>query len=101
VTLSEAAGERIARARTGAPLPLVSVVSGSSIPPGSAGSAIHGEPVSPELVDGALQEVRARFSSETAFLEMLARNGLSEEELRATLRRQIGVAEYLELLANT
>jgi len=55
-----------------------------------------GEPVSPELVDGALREVRARFSSETAFLEMLARNGLSEEELRATLRRQIGVAEYLE-----
>jgi hypothetical protein len=40
--------------------------------------------------------VRARFSSETAFLEMLTRNGLSEEELRATLRRQIGVAEYLE-----
>jgi hypothetical protein len=52
--------------------------------------------VSPELVDDALQEVRARFSSETAFLEMLARNGLSEEELRATLRRQIGVSQYLE-----
>ena len=27
---------------------------------------------------------------------MLARSGLSEQELRATLRRQIGVAQYLE-----
>ena len=48
------------------------------------------------LQAGSDAEVRARFASETAFLEMLARNGLSEDELRATLRRLIGVAQYLE-----
>lgn len=99
VTLSEAEqASEIARARTGASTPLVSVVERliESRLVEREVERFTGEPVSPELVDGALQEVRARFSSETAFLEMLARNGLSEEELRATLRRQIGVAEYLE-----
>jgi len=100
VTLSEAEqASEIARARTGAAAaPLVSVVERliESRLVEREVERFTGEPVSPELVDGALQEVRARFPSETAFREMLTRNGLSEEELRATLRRQIGVAEYLE-----
>jgi len=100
VTLSEAEqASEIARARTGAAAaPLVSVVERliESRLVEREVERFTGEPVSPELVDGALREVRARFSSETAFLEMLARNGLSEEELRATLRKQIGVAQYLE-----
>ena len=100
VTLSEAEqASELARARTGAAAaPLVSVVERliESRLVEREVERFTGEPVSPELVDGALQEVRARFFYETAFLEMLARNGLSVEELRATLRRQIGVAEYLE-----
>ena len=100
VTLSEAEqASEIARARTGAAAaPLVSVVERliESRLVEREVERFTGEPVSPEFVDGALQEVRARFSSETAFLEMLTRNGFSEEELRATLRRQIGVAQYLE-----
>jgi peptidyl-prolyl cis-trans isomerase SurA len=101
VTLSEAeqAGE-IARARTGAsePEPLISIVERliESRLVEREVERFTGEPVSPEFVDGALREVRDRFSSETAFREMLAGSGLSEEELRATLRRQIGVARYLE-----
>jgi len=100
VTLSEAEqASEIARARTGAAAaPLVSVVERliESRLVEREVERFTGEPVSAELVDGALQEARARFSSETAFLEMLAGNGLSEEELRATLRRQIGVSQYLE-----
>jgi peptidyl-prolyl cis-trans isomerase SurA len=100
VTLSEAEqASEIARARTGAAAaPLVSVVERliESRLVEREVERFTGEPVSPELADGAFQEVRARFSFETAFLEMLARNGLSEEELRATLRGQIGVAQYLE-----
>jgi len=99
VTLSEAEqASEIARARTGASAPLVSVVERliESRLVEREVERFTGEPLSPEIVDGALQEVHARFSSETAFQEMLARNGLSEEELRATLRRQIGVAQYLE-----
>jgi len=100
VTLSEAEqASEIARARTGAAAaPLVSVVERliESRLVEREVERFTGEPVSAELVDGALQEVRARFASETAFLEMLARNGLSEEELRAKLRRQIAVTQYLE-----
>ena len=99
VTLSEAEqASEIARARTGASAPLVSVVERliESRLVEREVERFTGEPVSPELVDGALQEVRAGFSSESAFREMLTRNGLSEEELRATLRRQIGVSQYLE-----
>jgi hypothetical protein len=55
-----------------------------------------GEPVSSERIDAAVQEVRARFSTESAFQEMLARSGLSQDELRAILRKQAGVAQYLE-----
>ncbi|MGH9389877.1 MAG: hypothetical protein ACRD1Z_09690 [Vicinamibacteria bacterium] len=99
VTLSEAEqASEIARARTGASAPLVSVVERliESRLVEREVERFTGEPVSPELIDGALQEVRSRFSSETAFREMLTRSGLSEEELRATVRRQIGVAQYLE-----
>src|SRR3990172_9509539 len=100
VTLPEAEqASEIARARTGASAaPLVSdgerLIESRLVE--REVERFTGEPVSPELVDGALREVRARFSSETAFLEMLARNGLSEEELRATLRRPIGGAQDLE-----
>ncbi|MGH9390459.1 MAG: hypothetical protein ACRD1Z_12650, partial [Vicinamibacteria bacterium] len=99
VTLSEAeqAGE-IARARSGASDPLVTIVERliESRLVEREVDRFTGEPVSPELVDGALQEVRAGFPSESAFSDMLARSGLSEEELRAILRKQIGVAQYLE-----
>jgi peptidyl-prolyl cis-trans isomerase SurA len=99
VTLSEAEqASELARARTGDSPPLVSVVERliESRLVEREVDRFTGEPVSPELVDGALQEVRARFSSESAFREMLTRSGLTEDELRATLRRQMGVAQYLE-----
>ena len=99
VTLSEAEqASEIARARIGASGPLVSVVERliESRLVEREVDRFTGEPVSPELVDGALREVRAGFSSESAFREMLARSGLSEEELRAKLRRQIAVTQYLE-----
>ena len=99
VTLSEAEqASEIARVRTGASAPLVSVVERliESRLVDREVERFTGEPLSPELVDSALQELRARFSSESAFREMLTRSGLSEDELRATLRRQIVVARYLE-----
>ena len=99
VTLSEAEqASEIARARTDASAPLVSVVERliESRLVEREVDRFTGEPVSPELVDGALREVRAGFSSESAFRDMLTRSGLSEEELRAKLRRQIAVTQYLE-----
>jgi peptidyl-prolyl cis-trans isomerase SurA len=99
VTLSEAeqAGE-IALARTGSPEPLVEIVERliESRLVEREVERFTGEPVSPELVDRALHEVRARFPSDQEFREMLARSGLSEEELSILLRKQIGVAQYLE-----
>ena len=99
VTLSEAEqASEIARARIGASGPLVSVVERliESRLVEREVDRFTGEPVSRELVDGALREVRAGFSSESAFRDMLTRSGLSEEELRAKLRRQIAVTQYLE-----
>ena len=99
VTLSEAEqASEIARARTGASAPLVSVVERliESRLVEREVERFRREPVSPELVDDALQEVRAGFSSESALRAMLTRSGLSEEALRAELRRQIAVAQYLE-----
>jgi peptidyl-prolyl cis-trans isomerase SurA len=99
VTLSEAEqASEIARARTDASAPLVSVVERliESRLVEREVERFTGEPVSAELVDGALREVRAGFSSESAFRDMLTRSGLSEEELRAKLRRQIAVTQYLE-----
>jgi len=98
-TLSEAEQAReIARARTGSEAPLASIVERliESRLVEREVERFTGEPVSSELVDGALQEVRAGFPSESAFREMLTRSGLSEEELLASLRRQIGVSQYLE-----
>ncbi len=99
VTLSEAeqAGE-IARARIGDSEPLVSIVERliESRLVEREVARFTGEPVSPELVDRALQDVRARFSSERKFRDMLARSGLSEDELSILLRKQIGVAQYVE-----
>jgi peptidyl-prolyl cis-trans isomerase SurA len=54
------------------------------------------EPVPTELVERAFDEVRAGSPEGAAFQRMLERSGLSEEELRATLRRQVAVAQYLE-----
>jgi peptidyl-prolyl cis-trans isomerase SurA len=54
------------------------------------------EPVPRELVDQAFGEVRARFETEADFHAMLAANGLSEEELRSQLQRQLEVSRYLE-----
>ena len=99
VTLSEAEqASEIARARTGASTPLVSVVERliESRLVEREVERFTGAPASPELVDDALQEVRRGFSSESGFREMLARSGLSEEELRANLRRQLDVTAYLE-----
>jgi peptidyl-prolyl cis-trans isomerase SurA len=99
VTLSEAEqASEIARARTDASAPLVSVVERliESRLVEREVDRFTGEPVSAELVDGALREVRAGFSSGSAFRDMLTRSGLSEEELRAKLRRQIAVTQYLE-----
>jgi peptidyl-prolyl cis-trans isomerase SurA len=55
-----------------------------------------GEPVPPPLVERAFEEVRAASPSDAEFRQMLARSGLSEEELRTSLRRQVAVAQYLE-----
>jgi peptidyl-prolyl cis-trans isomerase SurA len=99
VTLSEAEEARaIGRARTGNEARLVDVVERliESRLVEREVERFTGEPVSPELVDGALAEVRGGFDSEAAFLEMLAKNGLTEEELRASLDRQLKVTAYLE-----
>jgi peptidyl-prolyl cis-trans isomerase SurA len=99
VTLSEAEqAAEIAGARTGAVEPLVEIVERliESRLVEREVERFTGEPVPPDLVDGALREARARFPSEPAFREMLARSGLTEDELSAMLRKQIGVAQYLE-----
>ncbi|HJS72662.1 MAG TPA: hypothetical protein VJ921_00135, partial [Vicinamibacteria bacterium] len=54
------------------------------------------EPVPSQLVERAFEEVRAGSPSGAAFQQRLERSGLSEEELRSTLRRQVAVAQYLE-----
>jgi peptidyl-prolyl cis-trans isomerase SurA len=99
VTLSEAeqAGE-IARARSGAEAPLASIVERlieSRLVERDV-ERFTREAVPSERVDGALREVRAGFSSETEYRAMLTRSGLTEEELRVTLRRQLAVVQYLE-----
>lgn len=54
------------------------------------------EPVPRDLVDKASGDVRSGFATEEDFRAMLARNGLSEEELRSELQRQLEVSRYLE-----
>ena len=55
-----------------------------------------GEPVPSELVDRAFEEVRAGSPSDSDFQKMLARSGLSDDGLRAILRQQVEVAQYLD-----
>jgi len=54
------------------------------------------EPVPRELVDQAVEEVRSSFTTAEDFRAMLAATGLSEQELRSQLRRQLEVNRYLE-----
>jgi len=53
-------------------------------------------PVPDALVEEQLARVRSRFPSEEALDAMLSSNGLSEEELRSEVRRQLTVNRYLE-----
>ena len=55
-----------------------------------------GEPVPIELVDEALSQVRARFSDEVDYRKILARDGLTGDEVREQLRRQLAITRYLE-----
>ena len=53
-------------------------------------------PVPDERVEEQLARVRSRFPSEEALDTMLSSSGLSEEELRSDVRRQLTVNRYLE-----
>jgi hypothetical protein len=55
-----------------------------------------GEPVPDEAVEAQLERVRSSFASERAFEAMLVDRGMSEDDLRADLRRQLTVNRYLE-----
>ncbi len=99
MTLSEAEqASEIARARSQTDVALVEVVERliESRLVEREVERFTNEPVSSDLVERAFGEVRAGSPSDAAFREMLARSGLSEEELRGTLRRQVAVAQYLE-----
>jgi hypothetical protein len=99
VTLSEAEQARaIGEARGGDEVPLAEVVERlvESRLVEREVERFTGEPVSSELVDAAFAEVRGGFDSETAFREMLSKGGLTEDELRAALNRQLKVTAYLE-----
>lgn len=99
VTLSEAEQARsIGSARGGDEVPLVAVVERliESRLVEREVERFTAEPVSSELVDRAFADVRERFDSESAFRQMLAKSGLTQDELRATLRRQLNVTAYLE-----
>ncbi len=99
VTLSEAeqAGA-IARARTGESTPLAAIVEKlvEARLVEREVARLSGEPASSEAVDAALEEVRQGFASEAAFRQTLEASGLSEDDLRAQLRRQVQVTTYLE-----
>ena len=53
-------------------------------------------PVADELVEQKLERVRSSFPSGEAFDAKLSSSGLSEEELRSEVRRQLTVNRYLE-----
>ncbi len=53
-------------------------------------------PVADERVEEQLERVRSSFPSGDAFDAMLSSRGLSKEELRSELRRQLTVNRYLE-----
>ncbi len=99
VTLSEAEqASEIARSRGGASVGLVDIVERliESRLVEREVERFTGEPAPSDLVQRAFEEVRAGSPSDAAFREMLARSGLTEEELWTTLRRQVAVAQYLE-----
>lgn len=52
--------------------------------------------VSPERIETRYEAVRARFASEEEFLDALARAEMTDEELRAILRRQVEVEAYID-----
>jgi peptidyl-prolyl cis-trans isomerase SurA len=53
-------------------------------------------PIPEDDIEARVSQVRASFVSEAAFQELLASRGLSEDELRTELRRQLTVGRYLE-----
>jgi peptidyl-prolyl cis-trans isomerase SurA len=99
VTLSEAEQARaVARARTGQDVSLVAIVD-RLIEARLIEREVErfsGDTVPGELVEEAFQQVLSRFTSEDDFERMLRSSGLTPEELRAQLRRQLAVAGYLE-----
>jgi peptidyl-prolyl cis-trans isomerase SurA len=99
VTLSEAQqASAVAASRTGRKVDLVDAVERliESRLVEREVERFTSEPIPRELVDQAVGEVRAGFASEEAFQAMLSSNGLSVQELRSDLRRQLEVNRYLE-----
>jgi hypothetical protein len=99
VTLSEAEqAQAVARARTGEEVALVTIVDRliESRLIEREVERFSGGAVPGELVDEAFQQVRARFVSEDDFEGMLRSSGLTAEELRSQLGRQLAIAGYLE-----
>ena len=54
------------------------------------------EAVPQEQIDTVLQSMRASFPSQTAFLDSLTERGLTEEELRLLIGKQVNIQRYLE-----
>ena len=50
----------------------------------------------PQKIDAALGEVRARFAERSAYEAALARSGIDERHLRETLRQDLRINAYLE-----
>lgn len=99
VTLSEAQQARaVAASRTGRDVELVDAVERliESRLVEREVERFTSEPVPRELVDQTFAEVRSGFATEEDFQAMLSSTGLSEEELRSQLRRQLEVNRYLE-----
>lgn len=99
VTLSEAEQARaVTASRTGRKVELVDAVERliESRLVGREVERFSSEPVPRELVDQAFGEVRSAFATEEEFRAMLSSTGLSEEELRSELERQLEVNRYLE-----
>ena len=99
ITLSEAQQARgLVEVRTGQPSSLAEVVE-RLIEDRLVEREVErfvGEPVPIELVDDAMSQVRVSFPDEADYRKMLARDGLTEEEVREQLRRQLAITSYLE-----
>jgi peptidyl-prolyl cis-trans isomerase SurA len=99
VTLSEAEqAKEIARVRTGEEPSLPGIVERliESRLVEREVERFAGEEVSEQAVEAALDELRRGFPNDSGFREKLARSGLSEQDVRGALRRQVRVARYLE-----